>query len=205
VNSHSLLDLPGLLRRVQPARVRIDGQVLDVPAQRKRWQTVLGTIRDAAPQEIELLDDTGNVIARIDADGSDTDDTEDTPAMGPSMVPELLAFMQQMQQNYRELFEQQRKVTEHAVETAQALVEAQGGALTDAHKRLTAVERLILRDRERFTLAADDQVEGEDEDQSSLITNLGEIAGALKYAPMLAPLVGQFGQFLKGAGPGVSK
>ena len=193
----NILQLPRLLRQRRPVAVRLDDEVVQVPASRKRWEWVEHRVMERRPDEITLLDPDGNAIAIIEAgdtvmvESEDDEPTarevEECPPDGPSpwashFGQEARALIELQSRMITDTISSQREQTRWLMGFVEQVLKLQADALRTAHKRTATLETLIIEDRERWQTVPD--AEGSNDDETGLITNLQSVMPLIM--PMLA-------------------
>ena len=192
-------DLGRLLRAVRPARVRLDGDEYEVPAQHKRWSALEAIIQRQQPEQVELCDADGNVLALV----AEPEEPSQALAVPPleqltqhGALQHWAALTVAQSEAWKRLFEeraqftqeslvQQRELFTAVTEAWKSLARANEEALRTSERRSKALADLVARDAERYDLAPSDDDEAE---QNELLTNLAQIA---QVAPHLMPLFTQ--------------
>ncbi len=196
------------LRRLRPIAVRLDEtEVIQVPIRRKRWSATEELIsqRSPAPQQIELLNEEGDVLATfMSQDNAFSEPTYIPPPadidvahdrLPPDLDNHFLTLQAATADTYQRLLDEERQLRATAItertalndsihQSYRLLLEQQTRAIEGQARRSDALEALLLRDRQRFDLVPAEEVEMPAED--GILAQVAQIA-------QLLPLLGQLG------------
>lgn len=196
-----LYELRDLLRQYRPAQLRVDGEDVPIPTNHKRWDAALRLVEERAPERVELLDESGELIRAVVTRVHETPTPAPVPVIQPPAGTEhWIALTMATQESYRALLEDEQQFRKEAFGELQTmreqmaagwreLAQQQQEALAATHKRALAVEKLIEADRSRFQLAPppDDPDDDDAPDATTqLITGIAQVAS---MAPQLLPVV----------------
>ena len=176
-----------LRRSPTPARIRADGQILEIPQTPYRWSELASSIEALGASRIECLSDSGAVIraASMDAGGPEAPDPAEVAAAREERAER--DRVREAVEIARVVAEASERATRQHAETYSRVLERYEGLVSLVVQRLTSLERayhsaLVQAARaqsEAILVRAEAEAEAAQQQDQGLAPLLTAVAGSL--------------------------